>query len=181
MAKVSKKELTTEEIKKQAIHKMLESLISGNSEDAGVHLHDYLQIKTQEIILGEKCKEDDKDDEKSDDDDDDKKSEKSDDDDEKSDDDDDDKEKVDEQTQSAAFANSGSVIDDKVKGKIKFENGGKKTLKKHGNAPKELDDDKIEKTKFKSGGKQPARTLEPTPKPEKFNDGRDKDLGTTKS
>lgn len=177
MAKVSKKELTTEEIKKQAIHKMLESLISGNSEEAGVHLHDYLQIKTQEIILGEKSKEDEKDDEKDEDDDDDKKSEKSDDD----DDDDDDKEKVDEQAQSAAFANSGSVMDDKVKGKIKFENGGKKTLKKHGNAAKGLDDDKIEKTKFKSGGKQPARTLEPTPKPEKFNDGRDKDLGTTKS
>ena len=72
-------------------------------------------------------------------------------------------------------------MDDGVKGDVKYEKGGKKTLKKHGNAPKELDDDKVEKTKFKSGGKQPAKTLEPTPKPEKFNDGRDKELGTTKA
>ncbi len=173
MAKISKKELTTEEIKKQAIHKMLESLISGNSDEAGAHLHDYLQIKTQELILGERCKDDEDDDRK-----DDKKSKKEDDDD---DDEDDDKEKVDEQAQSVAFANSGKVMDDKVKGKIKFENGGKKTLKKHGNAPKELDDDNVGKTKFKSGGKQPMKTLGKTPKPEKFNDGRDKELGTTKT
>jgi len=183
MAKSSKKELTTEQIKKQAIHKMLESLISGNSQEAGDHLHDYLQIKTQEIILGEKCKDsdhdDDKDKDKDDDKDDDDKSKK---DDDYSDDDDkkDKKEKMDEQSRSAAFGMSGSVMDNAIKGKIKYENGGKKTLKKHGNAPKELDDDKVGKTKFKSGGKQPMKTLEKTPKPNKFNDGRDKELGTTK-
>ncbi len=174
MARGTKKELTIEETKIQAIHKMLESLISGKSDEAGDHLHDYLQIKTQEIILGEKAE---KDDEEDDDDEEDEKDE------EECDDEEDDKkkEKVDEQAMSAAFANSGSVMDDKVKGKIKYENGGKKTLKKHGNAAKELDDDKVGKTKFKSGGKQPARTLEKTPKPEKFNDGRDKELGTTKA
>jgi len=191
MAKGNKEELTTGEIKKQALHKMLESLISGESDAAEEHLHTYLQLKTQELILGEKCKDDDdKDDDKDDDDDDDdkddkknpfeKKSKKDDDDDDDKDDDDK-KEKVDEQTRQAAFARSGSVMSDAIKGDIKYENGGKKTLKKHGNAPKELDDDKVDKTKFKSGGKQPAKVLEPTPKPAKFDDGRDKDLGTTKS
>lgn len=169
MAKNSKRELTTEEIKKQEIHKMLEALISGNSDEAGKHLHDYLQIKTQEIILGEKCKDDEKDE-------DDKKSKKS----KKACEKDDDKEKVEEQAQSIAFGNSGKVMDDKI-GKIKFDNGGKKTLKKHGNSSKELDDDKVGKTKFKSGGKQPAKTLEPTRKPDNFNDGRDMELGTTKA
>ena len=140
-----KKELTSAEIKKQAIHNMLESLILGKSEDAGEHLHDYLQLKTRELIVGETD------------------------------------DAIEEQSKEAAFANSGSVMDDDVKGDIKYENGGKKTLKKHGNAPKELDDDKVEKTKFKSGGKQPAKVLEPTPKPEKFDDGRSKELGTTKA
>ena len=168
------KELTAAEIKRQAIHNMLEALISGKAEEAGEHLHEYLQLKTRELIVGESCKDKDDDDEKDDDDDDD--DDKKDD-----DDDDDDKEKVAEQAQSVAFANSGKVMDDKVKGKIKYENGGKKTLKKHGNAPKELDDDSVGKTKFKSGGKQPAKTLEKTPKPEKFNDGREKELGTTKA
>jgi len=176
MAKGDKKELTAEETKKQAIHNMLESLISGKTEDAGEHLHDYLQIKTREVIMGEACKDDDKDDDDDDKDDDDE--DKDDDDEDK---DDDEKKKVDEQAMSAAFAASGTVMDDKVKGKVKHENGGKKTLKKHGNSTKELDDDKIDKIKFKHGGKQPARTLEKTPKPEKFNDGRDKELGTTKS
>jgi len=146
MAKGDKKELTSTEIKKQAIHKMLESLISGDTEEAGNQLHDYLQLKTKELIVGETSEE-----------------------------------TVEEQSKDASFANSGTVMDDDVKGDIKYENGGKKTLKKHGNAPKELDDDKVEKTKFKSGGKQPAKVLEKTPKPEKFNDGRSKELGTTKS
>jgi len=147
MARGDKKELTATEIKKRAIHKMLESLITGDSEEAGKQLHEYLQMKTRELIVGETS----------------------------------DEEAVEEQSKEAAFANSGSVMDDNVKGDVKFENGGKKTLKKHGNAPKELDDDKVDKTKFKSGGKQPAKVLEPTPKPEKFDDGRNKDLGTTKS
>jgi hypothetical protein len=142
MARGDKKELTSTEIKKQAIHSMLESLILGKSEEAGDHLHDYLQLKTRELIVGESDS------------------------------------TIEEQSKEAAFANSGSVMDDDVKGDIKFENGGKKTLKKHGNAPKELDDDNVGKTKFKSGGKQPARTLEPTPKPAKFDDGRKFDLGT---
>ena len=70
-------------------------------------------------------------------------------------------------------------MSDAISGKIKFKNGGKKTLKKHGNAAKELDDDKVGKTEFKKGGRQPAKVLEKTPKPAKFNDGREFDLGTT--
>lgn len=176
MAKGDKEELTTEEIKTRALHKMLESLISGDSDAAEEHLHTYLQLKTQELILGEKCKDEDEDEDEDDDDDDDedkKESKKKDD-----DEDEDKKEKVEEQTRQSAFANSGSVMSDAIKGDIKYKNGGKKTLKKHGNAPKELDDDNVGKTKFKSGGKQPAKVLEPTPKPDKFNDGRDFDLGT---
>lgn len=193
MAKGDKKKLTEDEIKKQAISKMLEALISDNAKEAGDHLHDYLKLKTRDLILGEKCKDkdDDDDDKKSKDDDDDKDKDDDDDDDDKKskdkkskddDDDDDDDEKVNEgHGKEKAFKMSGTIMDDKVKGNIKYENGGKKTLKKHGNAPKELDDDKVDKTKFKSGGKQPMRTLEPTKKPEKFNDGRDKELGTTKA
>jgi len=195
MVRDDKKKLTEDEIKKSETYKMLVSLISNNVEESDNHLHLRIQDIMRDVILGEKCKDhdDDKDDDdkKSDDkdDDDDKDDKKSDDkdkdDDDKDDDkddDDDDKKKVTEgHGKGKAFAMSGKVMDDKVKGKIKYENGGKKTLKKHGNAPKELDDDKVEKTKFKSGGKQPMRTLEPTKKPEKFNDGRDKDLGTTKS
>lgn len=184
MARGNKDELTTEEIKTQAIRKMLESLISGDSDAAEEHLHTYLQLKTQELILGEKCKDDEKDDEKDEKDDDkadkknpfEKKSKKKDD-----DDDDDKKEKVDEQTRQSAFASSGSVMSDAIKGDVKYENGGKKTVKAHDNSAKELDRKKVGKTKFKSGGKQPAKVLEPTPTPDKFDDGRDKDLGTTKS
>lgn len=141
MAKSNKKELSATEIKKQSIHKMLETLISGKTDEASTHLHEYLQLKTRELIMGESD------------------------------------ESLDEQSRDAAFAND----DSKISGDIDYENGGKKTLKKHGNAPKELDDDKVEKTKFKSGGKQPAKTLEKTPKPAKFNDGRKKELGTTKA
>lgn len=144
MARGDRKELTAAEIKKQAIHKMLESLISGDPEEAGKQLHEYLQMKTRELIGTETP----------------------------------DEEAVEEQSKESAFANSGSVMDDDVKGDIKYKNGGKKTLKKHGNAPKELDDDNVDKTKFKSGGKQPANVLEPTPKLDKFDDGRDFDLGT---
>lgn len=145
MARGDKKKLTSTEIKKEAIGKMLEALISGDSKEATNQLHEYLQRKTREIISGET------------------------------------EETIEEQSKEQAFANSGKTMDDDVKGDIKFENGGKKTLKKHDNKTKELDGDKVEKTKFKSGGKQPAKVLEPTPKPEKFDDGRSKDLGTTKS
>ncbi len=164
------------------IHGMLEALITDDTAAADENLHDYLQAKMREIIMGEAC--DDKDDKKDDDDDDKddkkenhfkKKSKKKD----KKDDDDDEEEKVDEQDRSAQFARSGSVMSDAINGKIKFKNGGKKTLKKHGNAAKELDDDKVGKTEFKKGGRQPAKVLEKTPKPNKFDDGREFDLGTT--
>jgi len=41
------------EKKKKAIHKMIESLITGDSESAAEQLHAYLQLKTRELILGE--------------------------------------------------------------------------------------------------------------------------------
>lgn len=41
---------------------MVESLIKGNSEDASNYLHDYLQIKTRELILGESDDSDEDDD-----------------------------------------------------------------------------------------------------------------------
>jgi hypothetical protein len=170
MDKVTRKlDGASADAKKKAIHKMLEALINEDGEEANDALHDYLQSKMRQMILGEEC--DDEEEEKKDEDKDDDKDD---------DDDDDKKEKVDEMDRSKQFANSGKVMDDKVKGDVKFDNGGKKTLKKHGNAPKELDDDHVEKVKFKNGGKQPAKTLEKTPKPEHFDDGRDRELGTTK-
>ena len=170
------------------IHKMLEALITDDIEAADENFHEYLQSKMRGIIMGESCDDDDKDDDDKDDDD----KDDDDKDDDKKDkkenpfkkkskkkDDDDEEEKVDEQDRSAQFARSGSVMSDAISGKIKFKNGGKKTLKKHGNAAKELDGDKVGKTEFKKGGKQPAKVLEKTPKPAKFNDGREFDLGTT--
>jgi len=162
------------------IHGMLEALITDDVEAADENFHDYLQTKMREIIMGESCDDDDDDDDKDDDKKDkkDKKEnpfkKKS-----KKDDDDDEEEKVDEQDRSAQFARSGSVMSDAIQGKIKFKNGGKKTIKKLPDTSKELDNDKVGKTEFKKGGKQPAKVLEKTPKPAKFDDGREFDLGTT--
>jgi len=83
-----------------------------------------------------------------------------------------------EQSKESAFSNSGTVMDDDVKGDVKFKNGGKKTLKKHGNSSKELEDEVKGNIKFKNGGKQPAKVLEPTPKPDSFDDGRRYSNGT---
>lgn len=88
-------------------------------------------------------------------------------------------EQVDEQDRAAQFSRSGTVMDDGVKGDIKFKNGGKKTIKKLPDTAKELNNDNVGKTEFKKGGKQPAKVLEKTPKPAKFDDGRRFDLGTT--
>lgn len=66
--------------KKEHLQAMLEALIKDDTDEANKHLHDYLSMKTNEVILGEK------DDDKDDSDDDDKK----DSDDDKDDDDDDD-------------------------------------------------------------------------------------------
>ena len=41
------------EKKKKAIHSMVESLIKGDSKAAEDNLHDYLQMKSREIVLGE--------------------------------------------------------------------------------------------------------------------------------
>jgi hypothetical protein len=162
---------------------MLESLITDDNAAADENLHDYLQAKMREMILGEAddCDDDDDDkdsDKKDDDKDDDKKDKKKD---KKKDDDDDDdeEEKIDEQDRKSAFARSGSVMSDAIEGKVKFKNGGKKTIKKLPDTDKHLNHEKVGKTEFKKGGKQPAKVLEPTPKPNKFDDGREFDLGTT--
>lgn len=39
--------------KRAAIHKMVEALISGNTDAATAELHKYLQLKTRDLILGE--------------------------------------------------------------------------------------------------------------------------------
>jgi len=133
----------------EAIQKMLESLIKEDTETANSHFSEYVTAKTRSLILGDVEAETD------------------------------DGEAVVEQSKEAAFSNSGTVMDDDVKGDIKFKNGGKKTLKKHGNSSKELDDNIKGNIKFKNGGKQPAKVLEPTPKPAHFDDGRKMKLGTT--
>lgn len=170
MSSGTKKVLSATKIKQQAIQKMLESLITGNPEEASVQLHEYLRLKTRELIIGESSEKDEDKDEDNDED-------KDDDKDEDKDDDKDDKEDVKE----TVTHHPEGAMSRTISGLLNFENGGKKTLKKHDNSTKELDDTKVVKTKFKSGGKQPAKTLEKTPKPVKFDDGRSKDLGTTKS
>jgi len=135
--------------KKQALHRMLEAIITDKNDDAADALHDYLQTKMHQMITGKTDEEMDA--------------------------------QVSEQTKEQAFSNSGTVMDDDVKGDIKFKNGGKKTLKKFGNASKELDDNIKGNIKFKNGGKQPAKVLEKTPKPDKFDDGRRFAQGTTDS
>lgn len=42
------------ESKRKAIHNMVEALIAGDSDIAADHLHRYLQLKTRELILGER-------------------------------------------------------------------------------------------------------------------------------
>ena len=142
------------------IQNMVEDLINENTESSQINFHNYLQEKSREMILGEMCDDDKEKDDKDTDDD--------------EDDDDDDDKKVDE-----AFAQpSEGSMSKKIAGKIQYKKGGKKTAKKHGNSAPGLCG-KTEKTKFKGGGKQPAKTLEKTPKPMSFNDGRSFNLGTT--
>ena len=190
-----KKELTNTEIKKQAIFNMLESLMAGDSEKASEDLKPCVTIKTREIFFNEECSDDhddddkdyDKDDKDYDKDDKKKMKEKADDKDCDKDDKKKKKEKVDEQALAVAFANSGKVMSDKIMGLIKHENGGKKTLKKHDNSAPELDCDKVEDVKFKRGGKKTLKKHDNSApeldgdKVDHFDDGRDKDLGTTKS
>jgi len=141
------------------IQSMVEDLINENTESSQINFHKYLQEKSREMVLGEMC-DDDEDDEDEDDEDDDE--------------DDDDEDKVDE----SFYQPVEGSMSKKIHGKIQYKKGGKKTAKKHGNSAPGLDG-KAGKTKFKSGGKQPAKTLEKTPKPISFNDGRSFNLGTT--
>ena len=163
----------------QKLYDMLEALINENSEAATVNFHEYLSSKMQGIIMGENCDGDMDDD---DDDDDDKKDMDYDKDmdkkDDKDDKDADDKEEDDELNEMFAQPTDGSMSK-KIKGKVGYKRGGKKTAKKHGNSAKGLDCDKVDKFTFKRGGKKTAKTLEPIKTPSSFNDGRDMPLGTT--
>ncbi len=137
--------------KRQAIHRMLESIISENNEDAESALHEYLQAKMHQMINGAT---------------------------------DTDEDKIDEQSKESAFSNSGTVMDDDVKGDIKFENGGKKTVKKHGNSSKELDDGIKGDIKFKNGGKKTLKKHDNAApgldhSVDDFDDGRKFKNGTT--
>ncbi len=137
--------------KRQAIHRMLESIISENNEDAESALHEYLQAKMHQMINGST---------------------------------DTDEDKIDEQSKESAFSNSGTVMDDDVKGDIKFENGGKKTVKKHGNSSKELDDGIKGDIKFKNGGKKTLKKHDNAApgldhSVDDFDDGRKFKNGTT--
>lgn len=174
--KVNKGNKAEQKIK--AIHNMVESLIKGESDDAAEHLHDYLQMKTREIVLGESDEEKEMvADEQADDEDDDEDMDDEDAD-EEGDDEDDDEESDDEieegfaqpsegnmskkvvpQTKSKGSAKakkhgtSSAHLDDKVKGKAKYDRfGGKGKMKKHANVKDDFD---------------------------KKCDGRDKNLGTT--
>lgn len=54
---------STYEVKRKALHKMVESLIADKPEDAATQFHTYLRLKTREILIGESDDDDsDKDD-----------------------------------------------------------------------------------------------------------------------
>lgn len=54
--------MATKDMKKVAVHKMVEALIRSDSDAATEELHKYLQLKTRELILGEtaECEEEDR-------------------------------------------------------------------------------------------------------------------------
>lgn len=159
-----------------AIHKMVESIIKGDSAEAEEHLHECLTILSRETILGEaedesnecpKCGKEDCECEDKDDKDKDKEG--------SDDDDDDDDEDLDEMAKNhpegamsrkvgkfpkssgkgkiEKHGNSAAHLDDKIKGKAKYNRfPGKGKMKKHANVKDDYD---------------------------KSCDGRDKNLGTT--
>lgn len=167
--------------RKAAISKMVESIINNSSDDAEVALHDYLQMISKEIILGESDHEDEDDDsemgarsKKSDDDDNDGEDDDDDDDDNKDDDEDDD-----EDVKEGFKQPSEGVMSKKVVPQTK--RGGKCGIEKHGNSAPHLDDKIKGKAKYKRfPGKGKMKKLDGVK--DNYNkkcDGRDKNLGTT--
>jgi len=136
--------------KKEALHKMLEAIVKGETDEAAQHLHSYLNVKTREILMGESDHEDEdeKDEDESDEDEKDEKDEK---------DEDEDEDEEDEKVEEAVTHHPAGAMSRDVKGKVQFKNGGKKTVRKHGNSSAHLDDGIKGKVQFKNGGKNTTR------------------------
>ena len=132
--------------KKEALHKMVEALVKGNTEEASEHLHSYLNVKTREILVGEaeECEEESEKEEK----DEDEKEEK---------DEDEDEDEKEEKVEEAVSHHPDGAMSRSVKGKVQFKHGGKNTVRKHGNASAHLDDKVKGKVKFENGGKSTLR------------------------
>ena len=158
--------------RKAAISKMVESIIKGDSGESEEAFHDYLQTLSKEIILGESDDDEDKDDDKDDkDSDDDDKDSKDDDD----DDDDDDKKDVKE---SLKQPTEGAM---KRKVVPQTKRAGKCGIEKHGNSSVHLDDKIKGKAKYQRypKGKKMKKHDNVKDDYEAKCDGRDKNLGTT--
>jgi len=154
--------------RKIAIHKMVESIIKGDSAEAEEHLHECLTIFSREVILGEaedeskecpKCGKEDCECE---------------DDDEKDDDKDDD-----EDLDEMAKDHPEGAMSRKV-GKFP-KSSGKGKIEKHGNAAAHLDDKVKGKAKYKRfpGKGKMKKHANVKDDYNKSCDGRDKNLGTT--
>lgn len=98
--------------KKKAIRKMVEALISENSTEAANHLHEYLQTKMRDLILGEAEEKDEKDEkEESDEDEDDDEKEESDEDEDDDEDDDEDEVKESKSEWNKIIKENADILD----------------------------------------------------------------------
>ena len=173
-----------------AIQKMVESIITGNADEAEDHLHAYLQTLSREIILGEGddeemvARDNDADDDE-DLDDEDADAESDDDEDVDPDAEDDDDEDVDpdaeDEDMDEGFA---QPTEGAMKRKMgKFPTGGKRKsgIEKHGNSSKHLDDKIKGKAKYQRypKGKPAEKHANVKDGYAEKCDGRDKNLGTT--
>lgn len=138
--------------KKKALHKMVEALIAEKTEEAQVHLHQYLKLKTREILMGESEdeveKEEGKEEEKKDHEDKEMDDEVEH---EKEEDKEEDK-KVEEGF--AEFGHGEGAMSRKVHGNSLKGPGKKAGALKHGNAAPELDDKIKGDVKFANNGKK---------------------------
>jgi hypothetical protein len=140
--------------KKEALHKMLEAIVKGDSDEAAQHLHSYLNVKTREILMGESEHEDDEEDEKEEKEDKDESDEDEDKDEEECEDEECDDEDDDEKVEEAVTHHPEGAMSRKVQGKVGYKNGGKKTVRKHGNSAAHLDDEVKGDVKFANDGKK---------------------------
>lgn len=145
--------------KKESLHKMLEAIVKGDSDEAAQHLHAYLNVKTREILMGESDHDEDEDEDEE------KKDKKDEDEDEKDEDEEDcedeecdeEDEDDDKKVEEAVTHHPEGAMSRSVKGKVQYKNGGKKTVRKHGNSSAHLDDGIKGDVKFANGGKNTVR------------------------